>query len=246
MNMRPTLPLLVIASAFVVACAGGGPLPASGVSGADVRGPGPAAGLGLSPASAGKNERKHQAMKGLDYSSGRAVRVPEDAAGVLAAAGSPTVASSLAAGHRALQANLAIDAIKGFTRAVLLEGEAADHYHHLGLALRAIKLESEARAAWETGHELDPTHVELSFRTADMAYRFDDRERAIALFGQTVELDPNHGPSWGRLARIWYFDGADQKAWDAIHRADDLAESIPSVMRARLSARTPDPRRQTR
>ncbi len=200
-------------------------------------------GGGLSPVLNGKNERKRLAMLGLDYGSGRAVRVPAEAEALLFGLSPSNLQALAAEGQAALDENRALAAIPAFTKVVLLEPNMAEHYLPLGFALRAFKLESQAIAAWETGHELDPTHPDLAFRVADMAHRYGDSARAITLYNQTVKTHPGHGPTWGRLARLRYFEESDDAAWDAIHRAEELGEPIPLVMRSSLAARSPEPKR---
>lgn len=198
-------------------------------------------GEGLEPVTDWRSERKRLAMLGLAYDSGRAVPVVEEARDVLDGLTVADVPALLAEGQFAFDENRALDAIPLFTRAVLLQPEVADTYVMLGRSLQAFKLEAQAIAAWETGHDIDPNHAELTFRVADMAQRYGDEERALALYERTLELDPDHGPTWGRLARVRFFAGADDAAWQAVHRAEDAGEDIPAVLRERLAARSPEP-----
>lgn len=186
-------------------------------------------------------------MLGLAYDSGRAVVVPSEATSLLASIENTADADLLPAllreGHEALGENRALDAIAIFTKAVLLEPKVADHYAPLGRALQAFNLESQAVAAWETGHELDSEHSQLAFHVADMAYRLGNPKRARTLFERNVSVNPNHAASWGRLARLSYFENSDDDAWRQIHRAEELGETIPAVMRARLAMRSSEPQR---
>mgnify|MGYP002641393365 FL=1 len=186
-------------------------------------------------------------MLGLAYDTGRARVITSEAAAVLATVENPgdprTLLQLLLEGQAALDENRALDSIALFTKVVLLNPELAENYVPLGRALQAFNLESQATAAWEAGHALDAEHAQLCFHVADMAYRQGDRNRAKRLFERAVEFDPKHAASWGRLARLSYFDESDDKAWSAIQRAEDLGETIPAVMRARLAARSPDPLR---
>lgn len=242
MQLQPSLYLLV--GTVVAACGSAvdDPSPPRPVAAASA-----IEGGGLSPDLNWKVERKRLAMLGLSYESGRARVVPSEAASLLAKAGDPIDAKLLPQlqreGQVALAENRALDGIALFTKAVLLEPGVADHYVPLGRALQAFNLESQAIAAWETGHELDPDHVQLTFHVADMAYRQGDRDRACALYQRTLDLDPEHAATWGRLARISYYDESDDEAWREIHRAEELGEAIPALMRARLAARSPEPQR---
>ena len=124
----------------------------------------------------------------------------------------------------------------------VLSGLSAADVERL-VALLAFKLEQQATAAYETGRALAPDDAELVFRVGDMAWRRAETDRAVALFQRAVELDPNHGPAWGRLARIRYFEQQDDLAWQAIHRARELGEPMPDQLVASLANRTPDPNR---
>ncbi len=199
----------------------------------------------FAPDTSWKSERKRRSMLGLAYGSGRAVVVPSEAAALQEAVEEPAGSIRLLQkeGHAALGENRALDAIALFTKAVLLEPTVAEHYIPLGRALLSFKLEAQARAAWETGHELDPENAQLTFHVADMAYRKGDHERASRLFDRTVQLDPQHAAAWGRLARLAYFEEDDDKAWRATWRAEELGETIPALLRARLAARSPEPLR---
>ena len=198
---------------------------------------------GLEPVTNWKSERKRIAMLGLAYDSGRAVPVPEEADEVLAGLDAGDVGRFVAEGRAALEVNDALAAIPAFTRAALLDPGPAERWLDLGKALRAFKLESQSRAAWETGLEANPDDVELLFHVADMDARLGDTERAIELFERAVELDPGHGGAWGRLARIHYYANDDGAAWTAFHRAEDNGEPMPPQMRDLLASRTPEPLR---
>lgn len=202
---------------------------------------------GFAPQGNWKAERKRLAMRGLRYDSGRVCVDETEGPGVLASLGDASVpairTSLLREGRVALGENRALDAIALFTRLVLLEPRVAEHYVPLGRALLSFNLEAQAIAAWETGLELDPEHAQLNFHVADMAYRGGDRARARQLFERATRVDPNHGPAWGRLARMAFLEGSDEAAWHAVHRAESAGETVPKVLRARLAARSPEPRR---
>lgn len=238
--MRTTHRILPLLGLLAWACAPGEPSSAAAPPSPDS----PAAnadGEGLEPVTDWKSERKRIAMLGLAYDTGRAVPVAEEARDLLDGLTTDDVPALLAEGRAALEVNHALDAIPFFTKAVLLQPDVAEHYLPLGLALQAFKLEAQAIAAWETGHEVDPANAELTFRVADMAWRYDDAERAMELYERTLELDPDHAATWGRLARIRFYAEADESAWQAVHRAEDLGEDIPPVLRQRLAARSPEP-----
>jgi hypothetical protein len=63
------------------------------------------------------------------------------------------------------------------------------------------------------------------------------------LFERTVRLYPEHGASWGRLARAYFFTERDEAAWKAVHRAEMFGEPIPIQLRERLVSRSPEPMR---
>ena len=199
---------------------------------------------GLEPVSDWRSERKRVAMLGLSYETGRAVPVPDEVRQVLSGLSAADVERLVAEGRTAFEENRALDAIALFTRAALLDPDAPARYLDLGAALLAFKLEQQATAAYETGRELAPDDAELVFRVGDMAWRRAETDRAVALFERAVELDPNHGPAWGRLARIRYFEQQDDLAWQAIHRARELGEPMPVQLIAELATRTPDPKQR--
>lgn len=49
-------------------------------------------------------------------------------------------------------------------------------------------------------------------------------EEAIAAFQETVQLDPNHGPAWSRLASLYEQKGEKDRAVAAFKRAKSLPQ----------------------
>lgn len=201
-------------------------------------------GVGAQPSSQDpdwRDERKHRALLGLSYESGRAVPVAEELREVLAGLDAADLPRLITEGREALGENRTLAAIALFTRAALLTPEDPERYVELGRSLHASTLEHHASAAYRTGLELAPDHAELTFRVGDAAWRRGEFAEALALFGRAVRLDPDHSRAWGRLARAHFFAERDDAAWHAVHRAEELGEPIPPQLRDRLTARTPEP-----
>lgn len=198
---------------------------------------------GLTPIGNWKSERKRLAMLGFSYEDGEIRRIEHEAEEVLAGLSEANVPELVERAKGEYRLNHQLEAIASWTKVALLEPGVADHYLGLGLALWAMKLESQAQAAFRHGLSLDPTHVDLGLRLADIDWRSGDFDRAAAGFEAVLDEDANNAEAWSRLARGHFYAERDAQAWAAIHRTQDLGGRIPPQMIVLLSARTPEPAR---
>ncbi len=198
---------------------------------------------GVEPVANWKSERKRIAMLGLRYDGSSVERVDSEAQSVLTGLSAADLPRLIEEATAEYEANRQLDAIATWTQVALLEPAEADHYFHLGLALRGFKLESQAHAAFQHGLRLQPDHVELSLSVANLEWGAAEFDQAVERYGAVLDIDENNVDAWGRLARAHFYAERDSEAWDAIHRTQDLGGRIPAQMIALLSARTPDPTR---
>lgn len=195
----------------------------------------------MEPVSNWKSERKRLAMLGLSYENGVVQRVDHEAKDVLAGLSTADLPRLIEQATNEFQLNRQLDAIASWTKVALLAPDVADHYLSLGLALQGFKLETQAQAAFRHGLGLDPSHVDLNLRVADIHWRNGDFEQAAEGFEGVLGLDENNAEAWGRLARGHFYAERDAQAWEAIQRTQELGGRIPPQMIALLSARTPEP-----
>ena len=196
---------------------------------------------GVEPVSNWKSERKRIAMLGLNYDSGMAVPVPSEVEEVLSGLSTDDLPRLQAEGREQMAGNRALEAIATYTRVVLLTEGVAEHYLDLGYSLLAFKLDDQGEAAYRTGLDLDPDNAELVYHVGDWDWRRGNFDEAVTRWERVLELDTEHGATWGRLARAHFYAERDMQAWDAFHRAEDLGEEMPPQMRDLLAARTPEP-----
>lgn len=204
---------------------------------------------GTEPVAQWKAERKRLAMLGLRYEGTQVQRVEEEAAAVLEGLSAADLSQLISRATEEYESNHQLDAIASWTRVVLLDPTEAEHYLHLGLALRGFKLETQAEAAFRHGLGLSPEHVELNLRVASMewgAARLDEGAgfgEAVERYGKVLQIDDRNAEAWSRLARAHFYAERDDEAWRAIQRTQELGGRIPAQMIALLSARTPEPTR---
>ena len=210
-------------------------------------GPAPARSSASSSAQAGpvnpiesyRQQRMAAALRGLRYDSGRAeidASLPD-----LPARDAAEAVLSHGRGLDFYSQNMFVEAIEAFTRAVLLDPDAAQPYSDLALALVAKGRMSEALAAYGSALDRDPSAVETRMRRA-MALEMADRsDEAVDEWNAVLEHDPDNATAHGRLAILHYYAGRYAEAWAHVHAVEALGGAVPPQFRPLLAAHMPEP-----
>lgn len=223
----------VVFACAVLALALGGCAPDSKVAPA-----GPAG--GASPIENYKQARLREAMKGLNYSTGL-VRVDPDQ---VAKRGTEAQASAerSRAESQLTEVNDSIEAIRAWTKAVILNPDNAAGYVGLGRALITKGRIDEAQAAYKTSLGIDPKNADTHMRLGnlyEMQNRMDD---AMASWKESLKLNPRNAEAHSRLAVQSYFHNQFIEAWGHVQSAERLGGEVPAQLRAMLAEKMPEPK----
>lgn len=191
---------------------------------------------GVSPMDNYKSRVLREAMLGLDYSSGY-VTLSQDA-GKVAQRGSRVDADRAAAvAATTLEGNLYVEAIRDYTKAVIVDPTRAETYAGLGLALSVKGRNDEAFAAYKTALKLNPELPEalrLYGRALDARGDYDE---AIATYENLSKVAPGDAEAPTRLAVLHLALGRAGKAAIFAQRAEALGGSLPPQVKEQLGNR---------
>lgn len=200
----------------------------------------------LDPVQVGKlkSERLRIAMLGIDYSSGR-VRLTSDAEGI-AKQGTPAeVKAQIEVADRWLNVeNEHVEAIRQFTKAVILGPTDADALHGLGKALITKGKIDESVAAFRSALDANPSRVDTVIELAYNFQRLGHNADAIRAFEQALALAPGRGEAHARLAVLRYYEGDFATAWRNVHRAEALGSPAPPQLVELLRKQMAEPVRR--
>ncbi|MEL6712653.1 MAG: tetratricopeptide repeat protein [Planctomycetota bacterium] len=115
----------------------------------------------------------------------------------------------------------------------------------LGNAYEAAHLETRAEECYRAAAALEPAEPRHHYRSAITAQRTGEIDRALRALERTVELDPDYGPAWRRLA-LWRVDTGDvDGARAAVARAAPLLRGVTDahVVRVRVELLADDAER---
>ncbi|GEM_PF-2106838 len=197
-----------------------------------------------SPGNRYEEQRVHEAMRGLEYETGR-VRLDADQATLVV----PRPDVSLAAVERQtgvqelMQRNDVISAIGAFTRAVIHDPADARSYTELGRALMFEGESKDAEAAFRTALDLDPAFTEAGFQLGALLQMTGRNAEAVDQWLQVVSIDPNHALAHSRLAIELYYASRYEQAWLHVHAAQRLGAVVPPQFLPLLSAQMAEPAR---
>jgi tetratricopeptide (TPR) repeat protein len=189
---------------------------------------------GLNPIENYKQARFREAIRGLDYSSGR-VRVNPREAQQVVPPGSPLrfdvqmeEASALLAG------NAYVESIAAFTKAVILKPDSPDAYVGLAKSLRTKGELKMGLAALRTSLDLRPDHIETRYLLAEFLWQNNQWAESRAALEQLVALPANsdddrkyQGEAWRMLASAYWYDGNARKALEAANKAIENGAEVP-------------------
>jgi len=144
-------------------------------------------------------------------------------------------------------------AVRLFNKAWLLNPHSPQPYWGFGVVLHDQGKAHEALAMLNRASELDPLNPRLmadlartvAFRAA-VAGSITEREtyftRACELFEKGTALEPGNGHSYGLWALALYERGRYAKAWEKVHKAQELPAVIPEKFLRMQHAKMPEPK----
>src|SRR5262249_43123216 len=143
-------------------------------------------------------------------------------------------------------------AVRHFNEAWLLNPNDARPYWGFGAILHDQGKVHEALRMLNHASELDPLNPRLMADLArvvalraTVARTIAEREtyftRACELFETASTLEPSNGHSYGLWAAALYDQGRYAKAWEKIHKAQELRAAIPEQFLQMLRAKMAEP-----
>ncbi len=199
------------------------------------------AGGGANPIEDYRQARYQEAIRGLTYESGFVERA-EGWEKVLAdGPGGEDVEALLKQGEALLDENLFVDAIRTYTRVVLLEPQTVTAYRGLGQALIGKGKTDKVIASYRTALRLDPSLIETRYDLALTYWMQDDSQQAVDTWREVLGLDPNHAKSHERLSISLYYLGEYESSWRHFHAAEALGHEMPPQFKPLLAQRMAEP-----
>lgn len=189
-----------------------------------------------------KDQRMREAMRGLDYSSGRVVLTRE--AAQIAQRGTTAQAVKLAQeADRLFDKNDFPVTIAAYTKAVIVDPTRAETYLGLSQALLGKGKEAEAQAAIRTALDLDPQNLAAYVLLARVIDRKGESNPTIAAWNDVLAINPKHGEAHARIAIATYYLGDTVGALSHIQTAERNGGEVPahfkSMVVAEVAAKTP-------
>ena len=179
-----------------------------------------------SPVENYKDQRMREAMRGLDYSSGRVTLTAE--AKQIAQRGTREEAARLAAEAKAtFETNDFPAAIAAYTRAVIVDPTWAETYLGLSSALVAKGRENEAEAAIRTAILLAPQAVDARVALARLIDMRGNSSTTIAAWYEVLALSSKVAEPHGRIAIALYYQGNRQEAQHHVRECERLGGNVP-------------------
>lgn len=201
---------------------GGSPTQESGVS-------------GTMPKTMQKLKEKEllEAMRGLDYSSGR-VRLAADS-GQIAGPGTPAeVRAQIAKAQESYDRNGGSQCVREFTKAVIMDPENPRALYGLAKALITEGEVRRAEAALRTALDYNPRYVDAQIELGWTLQRLDRFEDAMRAFERAARLDRTNGDVHARIAILAYYLHQNDKALEHLKIADRLGGNVPPQFRDHL------------
>ncbi len=189
---------------------------------------------GLNPIENYKQARFREAIRGLDYSSGR-VTINELEAREVVPPGSPLkFDEQMEAAEALLLDNAYVESIASFTKAVILNPESADAYVGLARSLRTKGELEMGLAALRTSLDLRPDHIGTRFLHAEFLWQNNETAESKAALEELTTLPAftdedrkYQGEAWRMLASAYWYDGNPRQALDAAHKAIENGVDVP-------------------
>lgn len=180
-----------------------------------------------------KEKEVQEAMRGLDYSSGR-VRLAADS-GKIAGPGTPEqVRAQLVRAQAAYDGNSWTQSIKEYTKAVIMNPDDPEALYGLAKALITEGEVQRAEAALRTALDRDPRYVDAQIELGWTLQRLDRFEDAMRAFERAAALDRTNGDVHARIAILAYYLHQNDKALRHLQIADRLGGNVPPQFRDHL------------
>lgn len=174
-----------------------------------------------------KEQRMREAMRGLDYSSGRVTLTAE--AAEVARPGTEADGARLAAEAEAIfLTNDFPAAIAAYTKAVITYPRRAQTYLGLASALLPKGRFDEAEAAIRTALELEPRSPEARIALARLIEMRGENAPTIAAWKDVLAVDPRNAEAHARLAIATYYSGDSRGALEHVQACERLGGTLPA------------------
>jgi len=188
-----------------------------------------------------RQARYLEAIRGLTYDTGVVEFAPdwreiinEDPQDL-----DPTV--SLARGADFLKQSMFVEALKSYTRAVLLDRSNPSAYEGLAAGFLGKGKVENAMASLNSALLLDPGLLSARVELAECYGRLGDLDGAIKRWNDVLELDPSNTHAHERLAVSLYYAERFAQSWEHVHAAERLGHALPPQFRPLLQQRMAEP-----
>ncbi|MBV6459141.1 MAG: hypothetical protein HONBIEJF_02284 [Fimbriimonadaceae bacterium] len=233
MKLTPVV-IAALAAGILAGCGApdGKTMAGSGVSAAE--------GSGLNPIENYKQAKLKDALKGLTYDG--AVRVDQTVASTII--DGPSSEGSMRAvkeAQRFFEGNDYVAAIKGFTKAVLLDVNNVKAYEGLAKSLITKGETAKAELAFKRAVELDPKDANLHHELALIAFGRNDLNTAADLWRKALEIDGSMTVAHERLAVLEFYRDNFEKSWQHVKRCEALGGEVPAQLKSMLAEKMAEP-----
>ena len=177
-----------------------------------------------------------QALRGLDYGAGRVSIDKVVATEIVAGLRTDQAQTFCDDGETALRTGNAIHSIELLTKAVILNPRSAEYLESLGTTLLAKRKVEFAEAAFRSALDINPnsatTHEKLGLTLSGSTSRFDE---AIEHYTKAIEIDPENGHAYSRIAILNYYLGRPDVSRQNIALAEANGYTAPVQLRNLLN-----------
>ncbi len=175
-----------------------------------------------------RNILTEKALRGLDYSTGK-VTIDRSVAEQLTIGMTVSDArSQFELGRAALESGNIIVAIEKTTRAIILDNTNAEYFQTLGESLFRNQKIDMAEAAFRTSLDHAPDSVPVHQRMAlILSASLDRLDESESHYLRVLELDPENGESYSRLAVLNYYRGRNDEAKRLVRLAEANGYAVP-------------------
>ncbi|MCW5937215.1 MAG: tetratricopeptide repeat protein [Fimbriimonadaceae bacterium] len=184
-------------------------------------------GGGASPIENYKEARMRDALRGLDFSTGKVTLTAE--AAKIAPRGSLADGARLAAeADRVFETNDFPAAIEAYKKAVIVAPGRAETYLGLAQALVPKGRSAEAEAAVRTAVSLSPKNLDARLAWARLVDAKGDAEATVAAWSALLAVDGTIAEAHDRLAIATYYRGDAHGALKHIEACERLGGAVPA------------------
>lgn len=193
-----------------------------------------AADPGLNPIENYKQARFRQAIRGLDYSSGRVAVNQREAREVVPPGSRVNFNAQMEEAEALLLSNAYVESIAAFTKAVIINPKSPDAYVGLAKSLRTKGELTMGLAALRTSLDLRPDHVGTRYLFAEFLWQNNQTRESKAALEEIVRLPAStdadrtlQGEAWRMLASAYWYDGKPRTALEAANKAIENGVDVP-------------------